>query len=139
MIIQVTCSHCKELKWMRGKFYKINLTKFNVGSLEELNQKYLCATCRKHLKKHYYVSELKSTYKYRKVQSLLQEEVDLYQRRGLTNIDARNNFILNVKNILDKFYIKNYSYVSKDNKLIGIEVLDKIPFFGSVTIELESE
>ena len=124
---------------MRGKFYKTNLVKFGAGSLAELNQKYLCLTCRKHLKKHYYVSELKSTYKYRKVQSLIQEEVDLYQRRGLTNIDARNNFLLNVKNILDKYYIKNYSYISKDNKLIGIEILDKIPFFGSVTIELESD
>lgn len=139
MIKQICCMYCKELKWMRHPFIKNNLVKFNVSSIEELNKKYVCSICRKKLNKYFYVSELKSTKQYKKVQKLLQEEVKSYENRGLSDQSARINFINNVRSILDKFYIKDYNFIIINNKLAGIEIVDNVPFFGKTMIELESK
>ncbi len=139
MIKQIRCCNCGALKWMRGKYLKVNFAKFNVNNIAELHKKYLCRPCRINLRPFYYVSGLKSTFEFRKLRSLLQEEVYIYEKRGLDNVDARNNFLLNIKNILAKYYITEYSFVVKNTVLLGIEILNNIPIFGKIVIELESK
>jgi len=74
---------------------------------------------------------------YREAKYNIQTEVNLYKKRGLDNPDARNNFMVNVKSILDKCKVTCYSYFIIDNKLQGIKI--QIPFMGEILMKLNSD
>lgn len=72
------------------------------------------------------------------IKNKLQNEVDILIKEGLNNISARNNFIKNIKIILENEKIFNYQYVVENNILKGIKLLN-IPIFGEIFIKLKSQ
>lgn len=130
---QVRCATCGKVTSLMYRHYFDNLALYQCTTLEELNQKYLCKKCRKLLKP----STLYETPEYKQLKHTLQEEVNEAIRRGLNDSIVRQNFIQNVKNILDKRNIKEYYFQVTNNELLGI-VLPKIPFFGNIFIPIQT-
>jgi hypothetical protein len=113
----------------------MNLIKYQVQNVVELNKKYICRSCRaifSNTQKAY----LNKSRLYQKTQKILQEEVNIYIKRGLNDAEARNNFLNNVKTILDSCHIKCYSFYVSDNVLKGIKV-EQVPFWGNIVIPLK--
>jgi tRNA nucleotidyltransferase/poly(A) polymerase len=131
---KVKCSNCGESKWLMYHHYNDNLVYWKVTSLDDLNKVYLCRKCRKLLKP----SSLRETPEFKELQHVLQEEVNQAIRRNINLPIVRENFLKNVKIILDKRLIKKYSFQVTDNELKGI-VLEQLPFFGNVLVQLKNK
>jgi len=136
MAVSVYCNFCLTRKWMRWKWYKKNLVKFNCSNVIELDKKYRCKKCRDLFKKLNPKSSVVKSKEFEKLKNTLQEEVNLYLKRGLNNMDARNNFMSNVKSILDKNHVYKYDYIVKGTELIGILLKDVI-FVGEILLPLK--
>ena len=134
----IRCCFCGKTINMRNSPYKYNLKKYCVTTRKQLNNVYLCTVCRR-IKRLFDTPEyLKVSGPYRRLKFLIQQEVVLYVKRGLNDPVARQNFLENVKAILDKRYIKEYDFIISDNDLKGI-MLKNIPFFDKVVIELNTK
>lgn len=139
----ITCSNCQKSFFMRPEYVKKNMQKYGVYNKDNLELVYLCSKCRppklkKKRKKGInpkalipYVSDILD------LQTQIQEQVNIYIERGLNNLLARNNFLECVKLLLAKVGVTQYSYIIKDDKLKGIQLLN-IPIFNEITIKLKS-
>ena len=129
----VRCFLCNTPKNMRDAYYEINLIKYNAKNMDELNNNYMCRTCRSNVKTHQ--AWLDKSLIYHEIQKLVPEEFEEWNRRGKT-ASAWGNCLSNIKAILDKYNIFTYSLVERNGKVIGI-MADKLPFLGTVFIELK--
>ena len=138
MAYHLTCLHCKKQKWIRNDTYKKLKSKHNAFNVKELNTFYYCRQCRKWYRKVNKVNSINRSKQFDALRVKLQREVDLYQSRGLANMEARNNFLENVKAILDKNYVKRYTFAIQDSELQGI-VLHEVIFNGDVMVPLKGK
>lgn len=134
--IRVSCSVCKKPLWMEGKRYKEFLFNHRLTTKEEVCDHYICKKCGKRYRKYIRASEFKDTKMFKKTQALLQEEVENVKKRGYDQL-ALTNFQNNVKIILNKARVVDFSYEIINNKLMGLYI-NKVPFFGDVFMELKS-
>ena len=134
----VRCSFCGKSVSMSFSPYKHNLKKFNVQTIKQLGNVYLCKTCRILKRLFDTPAYLKVSGPYRRLKYLIQQEVNIYVKRGILNPEARANFLANVKTILDKQHIKDYDYIVNNNDLKGV-MLKNIPFFDKVVIEINTK
>jgi hypothetical protein len=123
---------------MQYVHFKKNLYKFGVVNILELNNSYICKSCVIRLKQINKPSGIRDTPEFKQLQALLQSEVDILIKRGLNNQTAMSNFQLNVKSILDKHYIIDYSYEISNNVLVGIFV-KRVPLYGDLLIKLSTK
>lgn len=129
----VRCSNCGKVNKLNYEYYWTNLAYFQCATHDELNQKYICRKCRKLLKP----SSLYETPEYKELRHVVQEEVNEALRRGLNNNIVRQNFIQNIKTILDRRNIHQYYFQVTNDELIGI-ILPKIAFFGDVFVPIKT-
>ena len=134
----VRCHFCGKSINMRNRPYRSNLKKYGVTTRKQLDNVYLCTVCRKIKRLFDTPAYLKVSGPYRRLKYLLQQEVNNYIKRGINDPTARNNFLENVKIILDKRYIREYDFITSENDLKGI-LLKGIPFFEEVIIELKTK
>ena len=134
----VRCCFCGSTINMRNAPYRFNLKKYEVKTVKQLSNVYLCTVCRRIKRLFDTPTYLKVSGPYRRLKYLLQQEVNLYIKRGLNDRDARLNFEANIKQILDTRHIKVYSFIVNNNDLKGIH-LKNIPFFGEVVVELSTK
>lgn len=134
----VRCHFCGKSINMRNRPYRSNLKKYGVSTRKQLDNVYLCTTCRKIKRLFDTPAYLKVSGPYRRLKFLLQQEVNAYVKRGLADSIARQNFLENVKIILDKRHISVYDFIISENDLKGI-ILKNIPFFEEVVIELKTK
>lgn len=115
------------------RYYKINLTIFKAGSVEEFNQKYICRSCREKAKgPPYYI---RTTSEYKEFYKLIQEQVDIAIERNINDPTVQKNLIQTMKNILDKYKITEYTYDVVNGELKGIIL--SIPFLKNIYINLK--
>lgn len=134
----VRCHFCGKTINMRNRPYRSNLKKYGVNTRKQLDNVYLCTICRK-IKRLFDTPEyLKVSGPYRRLKYLLQQEVINFIKRGLNDVIAKQNFLENVKIILDKRHITKYDFIISENDLKGI-LLKNIPFFEEVVIELNTK
>jgi len=134
--IHVRCSICKKYIWMQGRYYKLFLADHRLTTVEEAGNHYICRWCRRQFRKRKLASDFKDTKMFKKIQELLQNEVDMVKKRGSDQL-ALTNFRENAKIILNKAQVFDFTYEVENNKLMGIYI-NKVPLFGDVFMELKS-
>lgn len=139
MAKKVTCSKCKNVRWMRYDVFKRYLTRLNITNIKELNQVYMCGQCRQmYLKKKPQKRQYRNIIDFDYLQKELQQQVDLHIQRGVDDKNSQINFINNVKEILARKYITCYSFVIKGRELEGI-LLKNITFIGDYFMQLKGK
>jgi tRNA nucleotidyltransferase/poly(A) polymerase len=130
--LQTTCPNCGKMTWLHHKNFSRYMEKYDCLNLDELAQKYLCQNCRKLLKPNC----LQQLPEYQHLCVMLQTEYNTAIKRGINDMDVRQNFLKNIQHILDKRYIKRYTFEVSGNMLVGIHLHD-IAFVGNVYISLK--
>ena len=131
--IHISCVSCERDSQVSIVQFRKILERFDALTVDEVNRYYLCRKCRA-LSDRMSKCNVDKTMQYRQAKVNIQKEVDLYKKRGLQNADARNNFLANVKTILDNCKVTCYSFFIVDNILKGIKI--DIPFVGEVLMKL---
>ena len=131
---QITCSQCGIVKWVQWTKIQKQFKIFDCDTIDELQKHWLCIPC----KKTHKPSNLRDLPEYTYLATLLQIEYNTLIKRGTNDSIARQNFLDNVKHILDKRNIKQYTLHIVNNVLMGI-ILENLPLFGSVLVPLKNQ
>ena len=130
----ITCTSCKNTTQVSILRYRKILLQFDALTKGEVNRHYLCRKCRA-FNNRMSKCNVDKTMQYQQAQRAIQTEADVYRKRGLENPEARNNFLANVKTLLDKCNVTCYSFFVVEDKLKGIKI--QIPFVGDVLMKLK--
>jgi hypothetical protein len=130
----ITCISCENTTQVNILQYRKILERFEALTKGEVNRQYLCRKCRA-FHDRMGKCNVDKTMQYQQAQRGIQTEADTYRKRGLENPEARNNFIANVKTLLDRCNVTCYSFFIVEGKLKGIKI--QIPFVGDVLMKLK--
>lgn len=131
----LTCVNCKGKTQINVLRFRKILEKFDALTMDEVNRQYLCRKCRVFATRMSKCN-IDKTRMFKCAKHDIETEVKLYKKRGLDNTDARDNFMSNVKVILDKCNVTCYSYYILENELKGIKI--QIPFLGDILMKIKT-
>ncbi len=132
----IRCCKCLKRKSCTAKRYKQYLVIYSVEDTDDIKN-YVCRNCRRLYLNYRIKKGLNDFGFYKEFRDMLQSEVYKYIKRGLTDSNARQDFLKNIQSLMQREYIKDYEFVVVDNVLKGI-IIKNIPFFRKHFIELST-
>jgi len=118
--------------------FKYNCKKFSVTTAKELNKHYVCRKCRRDETRNVLTvkqSQKTDTDAVKKLERIIQEEVDLLIERGVNNPIALKNFDSNIKSILEERSLKDWGYDVRNGMPIGLKI--KKTLVGDIYIKIK--
>jgi hypothetical protein len=140
----IKCSQCGAKKNIRHQRYR-KLLALNQNNRDRLKSTYICRDCKLSNATRLVQNNLKCICLNTSIQQLsgysqLQKELNLMAKelhtKGIQSHQNRDQFYVDVKQTLLKYYFRDFLINVKDNKVVSIE-LQNVPFTGKHNIEIK--
>ena len=140
----INCSQCGAKKNIRHQRYRKLLALYQ-NNRDRLKSTYICRECKlvnatRLVQNNLNAVNLTATIQHLPGYSQLQNELSLKAKelsvRGISDQRNRDQFYIDVKQTLSKYFFRDFLINVKDNRVVSIE-LHNVPFTGKHNIEIK--
>jgi len=140
----IKCSQCGDPKNIRHQRYR-KLLALHQNNRDKLKASYICRDCKlanaaRLVQNNISTVNLHTTIQHLSGYGQLQKELSLMAKelttKGISDQHNRDQFYINVKQTLSKYFFRDFIINVKDNRVVSIE-LQNVPFTGKHNIEIK--